>query len=234
MVILAGQSIYKPDVERFRRLFAPTCQLLYRLAMTEAGSVTHLVFDQQSEVGRSSVGYPTADKTILLVDETGNEVKPGDTGQIAIRSRYLSAGYWRNPTLTASKFLIDPQDHKQRIYLSGDQGRWQADGALEYLGRQDNMVKIRGYRVELGAIENALLIDLVKESAVVPRRRRRQQTVIGYLVPTRRRLDNEQRAPTPATELTRVHDSEPLCAAWCIATNPQRQSGSASSAAAWP
>ncbi len=186
LVILAGQSIYKPDVERFRRLFAPAGQILFRLAMTEAGSVTHLVLNHQSELGDViPVGYPTADKTILLLDENHQAVPAGETGQVAIRSRYLSVGYWQDPTLTASKFLIDPTDASQRIYLSGDQGRWQADGTLEYLGRQDNMVKIRGYRVELGAIETALLnLEAVKESVVVTREDADgNKQLIGYIVP---------------------------------------------------
>lgn len=191
LIILAGQSIYKPDVERFRRLFAPVCQILYRLAMTEAGSVTHIVLNHQSTLGDVvPVGYPTADKTILLLDENHQAVPVGETGYIAIRSRYLSVGYWQNPTLTTSKFLLDPADAKQRIYLSGDQGRWQADGTLEYLGRQDSMVKIRGYRVELGAVETALLnLEAVKESVVVTRYDvDGNKQLIGYIVPRTTRL----------------------------------------------
>jgi amino acid adenylation domain-containing protein len=186
LLILAGQSIYKPDVERFRRHFAPTCQLLYRLAMTEAGSVTHLVINHTTDIGESiPVGYPTADKEILLLGDDGNVTKPGEVGEIAIHSQYLSSGYWQNPTLTASKFLLDPQNPLQRIYLTGDQGRWQSDGTLEYLGRQDTMVKVRGYRVELGAIEAALrALEQIKECIVIARDDPAgNKQLVAYLVP---------------------------------------------------
>jgi amino acid adenylation domain-containing protein len=186
LLILAGQSIYKPDVERFRHQFAPTCQLLYRLAMTEAGSVTHLVINHTRPIGELiPVGYPTADKEILLLDGDGNVAKPGEVGEIAIRSQYLSTGYWQNATLTASKFLLDPQNPLQRIYRTGDQGRWQPDGTLEYLGRQDTMVKIRGYRVELGAIEAALrVLDQIKECIVIARDDPGgSKQLVAYLVP---------------------------------------------------
>lgn len=92
----------------------------------------------------------------------------GEVGEIAIRSAFLASGYWRNPTLTQARFLPDPADSQKQIYLTGDLGRWREDGLLEHLGRADQMVKIRGNRVEIGAVEAALLaLPAISAAAVV-------------------------------------------------------------------
>ncbi len=106
----------------------------------------------------------------LLLDDAGHEVGPGQIGEIAVRSRYLPLGYWRRPDLTRSKFLPDPFGGDERTYLTGDLGRLLPDGSLVHLGRKDFMVKIRGFRVELGEIEKHILDHVaVKEAAVVAR-----------------------------------------------------------------
>jgi len=89
-------------------------------------------------------------------------------GEIAIRSRYGAAGYWRRPDLTQAAFLPDPAGGDERIYRTGDLGRMRSDGCLFHLGRKDFQVKIRGYRVEVAEVETALLeLDTVKEAVVV-------------------------------------------------------------------
>lgn len=190
MVILAGQKIYKSDVERFRTIFYPNCLLLYRLAMTEAGSVTHFLMNHNTSFGEVvPVGYPTVDKEIILLDDEGQPIAATE-GEIAIRSRYLSAGYWRNVPLTAEKFWADASDPTMALYRTGDIGRLQDDGCLEVLGRRDSMVKIRGYRVELGAIEQALNnLSFVKEAAVIVQDCPQNiQQLTAYLVPGRQTL----------------------------------------------
>lgn len=185
LVILAGQKIYKSDVELFRTIFHPSCLLLYRLAMTEAGSVTHFLMNHNTAFGAAvPVGYPTVDKEIVLLDDEGQPTAVPE-GEIAIRSRYLSAGYWRNDALNAEKFLPDASDPTLMLYRTGDIGRLQDDGCLEILGRRDSMVKLRGYRVELGAIEQALNnLSFVKEAAVIVQDGPQNvQQLSAYLVP---------------------------------------------------
>jgi acyl-coenzyme A synthetase/AMP-(fatty) acid ligase/acyl carrier protein len=91
------------------------------------------------------------------LDDDGEVVKAGGEGEIVVRSRYLSLGYWKQAELTAQKFRPDPQDPELRRYHTGDRGRWREDGTLEILGRRDSQVKIRGYRVQLEAVDQALL-----------------------------------------------------------------------------
>jgi acyl carrier protein len=104
----------------------------------------------------------------LLLDDAGEEVGLGDVGEIAIKSRFLSPGYWRMPEMTKARFLEDPNGGDERIYLSGDLGRMTAAGGLFHLGRKDSQVKIRGFQVEVVEIEQVLLQhDGVREAVVV-------------------------------------------------------------------
>ena len=125
---------------------------------------------------------------ILLLDEDGQAVRPDDIGEIAIRSRYLSPGYWRRPDLTAAAFRSDPAGGPERIYRTGDLGRRLPDGCLVHLGRKDFQVKIRGFRVEVAEVEGALLsLPTVQEAVVVAREDRPgDRRLVAYLVPTAR------------------------------------------------
>jgi len=125
---------------------------------------------------------------VLLLDEDGTAVRPDDIGEIAIRSRYLSPGYWRRPDLTAAAFRPDPAGGPERIYRTGDLGRRLPDGCLVHLGRKDFQVKIRGFRVEVAEVEGALLsLPTVQEAVVVAREDRPgDRRLVAYLVPTAR------------------------------------------------
>ncbi|MFJ4349225.1 amino acid adenylation domain-containing protein [Pseudomonas sp. NPDC089401] len=95
----------------------------------------------------------------LLVVNAGNQLAvEGEEGEILIRSPYLSLGYWQDPALTAQKFVANPFTGRadDRCYRTGDLGRYLADGSVDFLGRGDSQVKIRGHRIELGEIECAL------------------------------------------------------------------------------
>ena len=103
------------------------------------------------------VGYPVEDMDVLILDESGNELGVNQVGEIAVRSRYLSPGYWQRPDLTAAAYRDDPNCGANRIFRTGEWGRLSPDGCLEHLGRKDAQVKIRGYRVEIYETELALL-----------------------------------------------------------------------------
>lgn len=169
MIFLAGQTLYKQDVEKFGKYFPEDCILVNRMGLTEFGRPTQFIIDRQTEITGDTVpvGYAVEGTEILLIDGDGKKADLNHIGEIAIRSRYLSPGYWRDPELTAQKFLQDPEGGDRRIYLTGDLGRMRPDGCLEHLGRKDFQVKIRGFRVEMSAVEAALhAIDTVKEAAV--------------------------------------------------------------------
>ena len=167
-----GDGLLKHDLDRFREFFPDTCALEHRLSMSEAGVVAHIQLTHQTPMPhlRVPVGYPVDGCEILLWDDDRQPVPPGAVGQIAVRSRYLSPGYWRSPELSEPVFLPDPDGGDRRIFLSSDLGRLLPDGALEYVGRKDQMVKIRGYRVEPQEVELALQkLDPPRQAIVVVR-----------------------------------------------------------------
>jgi amino acid adenylation domain-containing protein len=170
-VDLGGEPVYQREVETFRRHFPPGCLLVNHLAFTEASVTAQYAIDHETEIGseRVPVGFPAEGMTVLIVDEQGEALDRGHVGEIAVQSRYLSPGYWRQPELTASSFS-PASDGQERIYRTGDLGRVLEDGRVEHLGRKDARVKIRGYSVEVAEIEQALLrLDGVKEAAVIAR-----------------------------------------------------------------
>ncbi|HTI07452.1 MAG TPA: amino acid adenylation domain-containing protein [Puia sp.] len=102
------------------------------------------------------IGTPIANTKLYIVDNYMNLMPPGTTGEICISGAGLASGYLHSPELTEKKFLPNPFVEGERIYKTGDLGRWLPDGNMEFSGRKDDQVKIRGYRVELGEIESAL------------------------------------------------------------------------------
>lgn len=170
-VTLSGEPLYRADIELCRRLFSPDCVLINSLGATEAPlAVQYRINAKPEEEGNLvPVGYSTADIRVTLRDENGQVVGNHEAGEIALQSRYLAVGYWGNPELTQIKFLPAPDNRDERIYLTGDLGRFAPDGTLIHLGRKDDLVKIRGYRIGLVEIEAALLEHpCVKQAAVVP------------------------------------------------------------------
>lgn len=169
LVNLSGAPISEQDASLFSEKFAPLARLVIHMGSTEAGAICSAAIDERFSFPKrgAPVGYSLPGKTIVVLDEDHNEVAPGAVGEIAVRSRYLAAGYWRDPGLTRDKFLPDPAGGDLRTYLTGDLGRQLSDGFLLHLGRKDFMVKVRGNRVELGEIESALLAQgKVKDAAV--------------------------------------------------------------------
>jgi amino acid adenylation domain-containing protein len=168
IVRLGGEPIYQRDLNLFKKNFSTDCILVNRLGSSETGSLRMFFLDKETELQNNlvPVGYAVADNDILLVDDSGAQVA-GNEGEIAVRTRYVSPGYWRRPDLTAESFFNDPADEKRKIYRTGDLGRMLPDGCLLHLGRKDFFVKIRGYRVELEEIEMMLLeIPGIKDAVV--------------------------------------------------------------------
>jgi acyl carrier protein len=130
------------------------------------------------------IGYPIQDIEIRLLDDAGRPVGFDEVGEIAILSSYLSPGYWNDPELTDEKFR-DEADGARRMFLSGDLGLMRPDGCLLHKGRKDSQVNIRGFRIEIGEIELALLEHgNVKETVVVLREDRPgDKRLVAYLVP---------------------------------------------------
>jgi len=187
LIFVSGEPVYPRDVERYKARFASSCVLVHGLGLAELSLARQYYIDKQTRITGSMVpvGYAVDGVKVLLVDEAGQEVDFNRVGEIALESPYLTLGYWRKPDLTRAAFLPDPAGGDARIYRTGDLGRMLPDGRLDHLGRKDFQVKVRGYRIEAGEIEGALLGSAeIKEAVVVAREDwRGEQHLVAYIVP---------------------------------------------------
>lgn len=181
---LGGEPVSETDIQLFKAHTEKDCVLINNYASTETGSICHYpVRHTLPEFqGFLPAGFPAPGKDVMIVDEDGNIIKNGQEGEIVVRSRYLSLGYWKQPELTAEKFHTDPVDANLKIYFTGDRGHWREDGAIEVVGRKDTQVKIRGYRVQLEAIDRALRsLNYVEDAAtLVHKDALRGQKLVAY------------------------------------------------------
>ncbi len=135
----------------------------------------------------ATIGRPIANTQVYLLDPHGQPVPIGVPGEIHIGGDGLARGYLHRPELTAEKFLPHPFDSRPgaRVYRTGDWARYRADGSIEFLGRMDQQVKLRGFRIEIGEIESVLGRDPdVRQCAVVVRNRDQgERQLVAYVEP---------------------------------------------------
>ena len=153
LVVLGGEAVVKRDVDLYKKHFCKDCVLINGLGPTESTVSLQYFIDAYTEVFQHAVpvGLPVEETQVVLLDEAGREVPL--VGEIAIRSPYIALGYWRKSEITKAAFAT--QDGS-RLYRTGDMGRLLADGMLDFRGRKDFQVKIRGHRVEVGEVEARL------------------------------------------------------------------------------
>jgi amino acid adenylation domain-containing protein len=165
---LGSEAATSEDFAAFRRHFPGGCTLIHTLASSETGIIAQVRLGQGDAVadGTLPAGRPVEGVEVRLLDEHDREVPPGETGEIAVRSRYLSPGYWRNEALTAERFS-GAANGESRSFRTGDLGRRTPDGSLVVVGRKDARVKVRGHRIEPSEVEGALLRLPGVEGAVV-------------------------------------------------------------------
>ncbi|MEN9868232.1 MAG: Tyrocidine synthase 3, partial [Pseudomonadota bacterium] len=160
------------------------------------------------------IGKPIANTTLYVLDAQLNQVPPGLPGQLFIGGAGLALGYLHQPQMTAEKFIDSPFEAGQKLYQSGDWVRWRDDGNLEYLGRMDEQIKIRGMRVEPGEIEAQLQQHPLVRQAVVALMRPAGQAgaeplLTAYLVP-RQDLAAAAAQPDALPDVTPAHQLDPL------------------------
>ncbi|RKZ83584.1 MAG: non-ribosomal peptide synthetase, partial [Candidatus Parabeggiatoa sp. nov. 1] len=185
LVVLGGEPVYKSDVDGYKKHFSTDCLFVNGLGSTESTFSLQYFIDKQTPITRHEipVGYPLEETEILLLDEAGVETEI--YGEIAIRSPYLALGYWQTYELSQAVFWPDPEGGNRRIYRSGDMGRLLPDGSLEFVGRKDFQVKLRGFRIELSEIEATLSQHQdVKEAVVVLQNQENNPRLAAYVTLT--------------------------------------------------
>ncbi len=169
-VIASGEALPPALAERFAGVLGAELHNLY--GPTEASIEVTSWRCRPTDVDNVPIGRPVANLRIHLLDRHLEPVPPPVVGELHIAGVGLARGYVERPALTAERFIPDPRSPTPggRLYRSGDLARWRPDGAVEYLGRLDHQIKIRGFRVELGEIETVLgRAPGVREAVVLAR-----------------------------------------------------------------
>ncbi|MFJ5891729.1 amino acid adenylation domain-containing protein [Streptomyces californicus] len=163
-----GEALKKELVERWFAAF-PGTALVNAYGLTETSDDTnHEVMTRPPHGDRVPLGPAVANVRVYVVDPDLEPVPLGSPGEIVFAGICVGRGYINDPERTAAAYGTDPHRRGERLYRSGDFGRWRPDGKLEFLGRRDAQVKLRGFRIELGEIENRLLgVAGVRDTAVV-------------------------------------------------------------------
>ncbi|GGS27588.1 non-ribosomal peptide synthetase [Actinokineospora fastidiosa] len=200
--VLVGTEVVPPSVmERW----AGKVNILCAYGLTEATVNSTLWQAEPGWTGAIPIGVPDPNTRCYILDEYLRPVPPGVVGELYVGGRGLALGYLGKPGMTASRFVPSPFGPAgARMYRTGDRARWRADGNIDFLGRVDDQVKVRGFRVELGEIEAVLADDpAVRQAIVVPDRDGDIVRLAAYVVP------DDGAAPDPAALRARVAGSLP-------------------------
>ena len=182
LILSGGEQLSESHIDRLLSMatvtngYGPTeatiCATFFNLNQRPEGNPTSI-----------PIGKPLPNYRVYVVDSQLNPVPIGVPGELCIAGEGLARGYLNDPDLTDQKFIDNPFEAGQRLYRTGDEARWLADGNLEFMGRIDRQVKIRGFRIELGEIENALnRLPQVKHAVVLVDRKPAQlDRIVAYL-----------------------------------------------------
>jgi amino acid adenylation domain-containing protein/non-ribosomal peptide synthase protein (TIGR01720 family) len=183
-VIASGEALSVPLVENFHKCLRVELHNLY--GPTEA-SIDVSFYECFSTIGTSvPIGRPIANTQLYILDCHLQPLPVGVTGELYVGGVGLARGYWRRAEMTAEKFIPHPFCNQagERLYRTGDLARWRADGNIEYLGRSDDQIKLRGFRIEVGEIENVLAQhEAVQQAVVVAQEYGQDKRLIAYVVP---------------------------------------------------
>jgi acyl-coenzyme A synthetase/AMP-(fatty) acid ligase/acyl carrier protein len=182
-VLCSGEALKPSQVNGFREKFKHA-ELYNLYGPTEAAIDVTCWKVEGENIQTVPIGKPVANTKIYVLDKTGKQQPIGIPGEIVIGGVQVARGYHNKPELTKEKFINDPNNPNQRLYKTGDLGRWTQDGNIEYLGRIDEQVKIRGYRIELGEIEATIeQSGLVLQSVVVAKENKEgNKFLVAYVV----------------------------------------------------
>ncbi len=167
-VSVTGEAVKKELIQRWFAAM-PGIKLVNAYGLTETSDDTnHEVMDRVPDADLVPLGRPVSNVHVYVLDEQLSPVPLGAPGAIAFSGVCVGRGYVNDPERTRQAFMADPHRPGERLYLGGDYGRWRPDGKLEFLGRMDTQVKISGFRIEIGEVENTLLrVPGVRDGAVV-------------------------------------------------------------------
>jgi amino acid adenylation domain-containing protein len=185
-ILLGGEAVPAALIHHLRQVFKGEIHNMYGPTETTIWSTTFRVEDVDTSV---SIGKPIANTQVYLLDSDLNPVPIGEIGELFIGGDGVARGYWKRPELTAERFVVIPALGPDRgdigkIYRTGDLARFLPDGNIDFLGRADYQIKLRGHRIEPGEIEALLEKSPGVRQAVVVLREDREgdKRLVAYLV----------------------------------------------------
>lgn len=190
-LIIGGEVLSVPHVEKALECL-PDLRLVNGYGPTEGTTFSCCYQTLRTDHYDKSIpiGKPIKNSQVYILNPGLKPVPIGIEGEIFIGGDGLARGYLKRPELTKEKFIPNPFREGERIYKTGDMGRWLPDGNIEFLGRYDNQIKIRGFRVELGEIEHALSRHpLVKEAAVLLLEWQGNKRIAAYILCRKEKID---------------------------------------------
>lgn len=179
-ILLGGEAVPASLVRTLRRVFQREIYDMYGPTETTIWSTCGRI----DEIGSTiSIGKPILQTQVFILDSQQNPVAPGDIGELFIAGEGVARGYWNRPDLTAERFLAIPSLCSSRLYRTGDLARYRPDGDIEFLGRADYQIKLRGHRIEPGEIEAVLEECTGIRRAVVVMREEREgdKRLVAYV-----------------------------------------------------
>jgi amino acid adenylation domain-containing protein len=191
IVVLGGEPVNKRDVDLFRNCFPQSCMLVNGYGPTESTTATQYFVPNGLDIPSSvPIGSPVEGTEVRILDNDLLSVQSGEVGEIVISSPYVALGYWGQPDLTAARFLSEPGTRGSRLFLTGDLGRVGPHG-IEYVGRKDSQIKVRGHRVEPAEVEATLLgLAGIQQCVVVSNNSGSPRaSLTAYVVPEHDSLD---------------------------------------------
>ena len=187
-LMIAGEPLTGELLEDWRRDH-PGVDVINSYGPTEttvACADYRIAAADEARPGPVPIGRPIKNVRVYVLDSALQPVPPGATGELFIAGAGVARGYRKRPGFTAERFLPDPYGRPgRRMYRTGDRVRWRADGNLEFVGRADDQVKLRGFRVELGEVESMLSRhpDLDRAAVTIREDRPGDRRLVGYIVP---------------------------------------------------